>query len=193
MKPQTRQALTSSLFEAFFVVLGVILALAANEWRQNVADREQGHEALRSVVEEIRTNQGMVQESLEYHGGLLEMIGEAAQESAPPPARNFPRGFVSPARVFKTAWLAASETGALSHIPYETVLELSRVYSHQDRYETQARLAGELIYTELFRGGTDAILENYINLATLIGTFRYREAQLIDLYATALAALKPVQ
>lgn len=193
MKAQTRHALTSALFEAFFVVLGVILALAANEWRQNVADREQGREALRSVVEEIRTNQGMVQEALDYHAGRMEMIGEAREGSAAPSARDFPRGFVSPARVFKTAWLAASETGAMSHIPYETVLELSRVYSHQDRYEAQARLAGELIYTELFRGGTDAILENHVNLASLIGTFRYREMELIDLYAAALAALEPVQ
>jgi hypothetical protein len=40
MRENTRDATRQALFEVFFVVLAVVLPLAANEWRQNRADRE---------------------------------------------------------------------------------------------------------------------------------------------------------
>ena len=36
MKENLRSTLRSAFFEALFVVFGVILALAANEWRESV-------------------------------------------------------------------------------------------------------------------------------------------------------------
>jgi len=39
VREKTRDAIQKALFEAFFVVLAVALALAANEWRQERADR----------------------------------------------------------------------------------------------------------------------------------------------------------
>ena len=50
MREKTRDALQKALFEALFVVLAVALALAANEWRQGVADERQASAALASIV-----------------------------------------------------------------------------------------------------------------------------------------------
>ncbi len=64
------------------MVLAVALALAANAWLQSRAEREQARSALASVVEELKTNRSAVQESLDYHSGLLEMISRLQQESS---------------------------------------------------------------------------------------------------------------
>lgn len=42
MKTTTKQALKAALFEAAFVVLGVALAFAVNEWREDRAASETG-------------------------------------------------------------------------------------------------------------------------------------------------------
>lgn len=189
VREKTRQAITAALFEAFFVVLAVALALAANEWRQGVADRRQASSALASIVEELQSNRTAVAEALTYHSGRLELLQELQREPRAPDPRAFPRGFVAPAQLFATAWASATATGALAHMDYDTVLELSRIYARQERYEQQARSVAEIIYGELFRHGVGGVVENLANLGTLISTFAYREQQLLEYYDQTLGGL----
>lgn len=189
MREKTSDALQKALFEAFFVVLAVALALAANEWRQARADRQQARSALASIVEELKSNRAAVESSRDYHRDRLQFIARLQRESAAPGPRDFPRGFVGPAQVFQTAWDAAGETGALAHMEYATVLELSRLYARQERYEIQAAAIGEVIYGELFRNGMAGVLENFANLSALIATFSYRETQLLERYDEMLTSL----
>lgn len=189
MHDKTRDAIRKALFEAFFVVLAAALALAANEWRQQRADRQQASSALAGVVEELKSNRSAVSDSFEYHTGLIEMLRALAPGAPAPGPRQFPRGFVSPAQVFRTAWDAATETGALSHMEYSTVLALSQLYARQERYEGQAKVAGEIIYRELFHAGMSGVLDNYVNLATIINTFMFREKQLLEFYDQTLESL----
>lgn len=189
MREKTRDSIQKALFEAFFVVLAVALALAANEWRQSRAAREQAVSALASVVEELKSNRAAVQDSFDYHSQRLQVLAKLQGDSSVPSGRDFPRGFVNPAQIFKTAWDAATETGAVAHMDYAIVLELSKLYARQEGYETQSKVTGEIIYRELFRGGIGAVLENYANLAVIIRTFSYREQQLLEFYDQTLVAL----
>ena len=93
MREKTRDDIRQAIFEAFFVVLAVVLALAANEWRQGRADREQARGALASIVEELEANRQAVSESLQYHQSRLELIVRMQQSSQAPDGRDFPRGF----------------------------------------------------------------------------------------------------
>ncbi len=189
MSQPTRQMVSSALFEAFFVVLGVLLALGANEWRQTRVDRAHARNALSAITEELRANRDAVQASREYHEGRLGAIYGALGSGTPLKPADFPRGFVGPAQVFQTAWDAASETGALADLDYATLLTLSRVYESQDRYEMQARTVGQVIYTQIFHEGTDSVVAKGENLAAIIGTFLYRETQLIAHYDDVLAGV----
>lgn len=190
MQEKTRQTIRAALFEAIFVVLGVVLALAANEWRQAVADRRQAESALESIVEEIESNRVAVAGSLEYHEERLELLRQVREGGEPLHAGRFPRGFVMAAPTYQTAWASAAETGALRHMPYEAVLRVSRVYARQARYEEQTRRTGEILYEELYRGGQQAVLQNPAGLATLIGTFVFRERELLERYDEILATLR---
>jgi hypothetical protein len=189
MKNETRQAITAAVFEATLVVLGVVLAFAANEWREARAQREQGRQVLAAIVGELESNRAEVAASLEYHTGRLEMLRTEPGDGWEPAARDFPRGFIAAARVARTAWESASETGALVHLGFDVVHDLSDVYAQQQRYEVQAQAAGDIIYRELFHGGMEAILVNHSNLANLISTFVYREQQLLTVYDAALTSV----
>jgi len=182
-----RHLIGPALFEAAFVVLGVVLALAANEWRQNRADIARANTALTEIVRELAANRQAVATALEYHRGLVNKIAQVADNSTTLRLRDFSSGFIAPAQVHSTAWSSAAEIGALTNMPYESVLVLSRVYAQQENYQQQAKSVGQIIYAELYRGGTSAIIANSDNLVNVLQTFAYREQQLLESYDTLLS------
>jgi len=187
MKENTRDSMRKAFFEAFFVVFGVVLALAANEWRQNAAATRHADEALATIEAELTTNRDLVIASREYHQGQVDLLTERMKASEPVYPREFPKGFIFPARVSDTAWEVAKETGALANMDYETVLALSNVYAAQDRYMNQAEMVGALIYEVMLDGGIEAVVDNHKNLMSVIYTFVYRETGLIEEYAAVPA------
>jgi len=186
MRVRVRELVGPALFEASFVVLGVILALAANEWREAREHRRDAEDALRAIRAELAANRTTVESSRAYHAQLLSSLGGRPATEPSPTINMFTRGFVSPAQVTSTAWNVASETGVLSHIPYPTVLKLSRAYALQNRYDDQSRNIAQLIYSELYRQGPMAMAANYRNLLSLIGAFAFRERELVILYDSTL-------
>jgi hypothetical protein len=190
MTTKTKDAIKSALFEAAFVVLGVVLALAANEWRQARADQKQSELALATIAAELKANRTAMASATEYHLGLMETLGTEHEEGWVPGLRVFAKGFISPAQTSRTAWETASETGVFPKIDFTIVKGLSNVYAQQERYENQAQKVGEIIYGELFRGGAQSVADNYRNLLSIIGTFIYREKQMLDHYDEAIASLE---
>lgn len=175
----------SAAFQAFLVVLGVVLAFTANEWREARAVRAEARHALASIFDEIEANRAAVLAATAYHGEKLDMIYAA---DAPLTPAAFPRGFVAPAQVSRVAWSLAGEIGALAELPFEQVLALGEVYALQDAYAAQQATVGRLIYDEMFEKGPQGLVDNGQGLSTLLATFRYRESQLVAAYDTALAA-----
>lgn len=189
MKTQTRDALKSALFEATFVLMGVLLALLANEWRQGMADRAEVDRALDAISEELRSNRDAVADSLSYHHERLGLLrGEETEGSLT--IADFPRGFVLPARVTRIAWDSAAETGALAKMDLAMVMELSGAYAMQGTYEVQAQSIGEIIYGEIFRHGMESIIENPAHWASIVSTFVYREQEMVQHFDRTIAALE---
>jgi hypothetical protein len=186
MEFERKGAVLYALMQAGFVVLGVVLALLGNEWRNNAQDAERARIAAASIIEELRVNREAASASLEYHRDVLEKMSARTAASPPLGVRDFPKGFVFAARLNRTAWDAASDIGALSHLPYERVLDLSRMYSLQQRYEEQARSVGQLFYGEVLQNGVESIPQNAANLASIIAMFIHRETELVALYDVQL-------
>merc|ERR1711969_512009 len=93
------------LLEAAFVVLGVFLALVANDWRSERDAHDRAARARAGLIDEVRHNRGAFQESLASPSAPLDSLGARAQRGAPPPTPAlFTRGFVHPATARSTAW-----------------------------------------------------------------------------------------
>ncbi len=181
MQKRTKEAIRGALFEATFVVLGVVLALSANEWRQARADRAQSQQAIVAIIQELKANRHKVSAAADYHYGLLHELNGKAPDWRPPMSV-FAKGFIAPARTARTAWASASETGALAKTDYGTVMALSQAYALQAHYEAQVRSISDIIYGDIFRRGMQAVLANHANLASTINTLVFRERELIQAY-----------
>ncbi len=190
MRRNLRELAGPALFEAAFVVLGVILALAANEWRQSRQDRQRVTVATNAIAAEIESNRAAVAAASAYHSSILDSLRVNGSPSWRPSPAMFSRGFVSPAQLSSTAWQSAGTTGVVEHMPYQVVLRLSRAYATQARYDHQAQSIGEVLYGELYRTGVQGVTGNYRNLGNLIGAFLYRERQLLAVYDSTLAVTR---
>ena len=184
----------SILLEAFFVVLGIVLALGANEWRQAQVDERNAERALASIREEMVANRTAIFRSAEYHIEISDSLFALARRPGAGPAALpdpglFSRGFINPAPLLSTAWEAAGAVDAIRHMPYADVLILARMYERQTRYTTQSELGGGVIYNALFDRGFGGILRNHVNLGSIIGGFWYRECELLVAYDEALGKL----
>jgi hypothetical protein len=185
-----RFRLAPILIEAFFVVLGVFLALVANEWQVNAAARERAASARASIVEEIRANQEATAASHAYHERLLDSLRAYFPPDHPPPSPAlFNQGFVRPITLLTTAWEAANATDALDHMDYDEVLAFSKLYAMQRRYERSAVEAGSVIYAEIMERGVPGVAANQRNLAYIIGAFYFLEEELLGEYVRVLEAL----
>ena len=185
----------SILLEALFVVLGVALAFSANTYREQRNNERRAAAALASIIEELESNQKNVIETIDYHSTLMDTLYKFTRRHGNDPDRHpsnqlFHKGFMNPATPISQAWSAASSTGVIEYMPYDDVLLMSKIYDNQKRYETQSVLVATEIYSLMFNQGMDGMIKNYRNLSTIIGSFVYRECELIDAYAEVLPVLR---
>ncbi|MFN0025419.1 MAG: hypothetical protein ACKVS5_16125 [Parvularculaceae bacterium] len=178
----------SAAFQAILVVFGVMLAFAANEWREAAIEHRESGEALASIREELASNRAAAAASKTYHEQRLALIAERAATGEPLSLSDFPRGFISPATLSTAAWSSASETGALANTDYQEIVRLSRVYDMQAVYRDQTVTAGGIIFQRLFDQGVASIPKNAAGLEGVITSFLYRESALIEAYDKATAA-----
>ena len=174
-----------AFFEAAFVVLGVVLALLANEWRQSAHNNAEARAALSSIHEELEANRQSVKQSRDYHAQKLEAT-TGREETSTLDVRQFDKGFIFPASVSRSAWDTASETGALANMPFARVRALSQLYDQQAAYQRQVTANSNIIYRTLFENGIDGIAKNPDGLATMLRSFSYRETQLLQSYSEFL-------
>ena len=185
----------ATLLEAFFLVSGVVLAMAAGNWRENHNNKLRADIALESIMEELNANHASVTLAIGYHGHLLDTLyrymGRHIQEAESFPGMEmFSKGFINPASLLSGAWDAATATGIIEFMPYEKVLRISQVYKRQELYEAQSRSVGQLIYQRMFDEGTMGIVQNYRNLTQIIGSVAYTECGLARAYVEVLPELK---
>ncbi len=183
------------LVEAFFLVLGVLLALAATNWREDNKKKQSAEIALQSIAEELASNHQQVTEALLYHGQIMDTLYKHMRAypgpSAPVPSGDvFPKGFMNPASPLSGAWEAAIATGVIENASYEKVRMVSQVYEMQEQYDVQSQAVGQQIYGRMFEEGMSGILKNYRNLAQIVGAFFYTECGLLTEYAAVVPALR---
>lgn len=182
-----RIGLGSAIFQGALVVLGVLLGFLISEWQADQSRRAEADQALVSILEELDANREAVVAARTYHAEHIAMIDKAAADKTPLDIRSFSRGFIAPAQTSSAAWTSASETGALSHMPFSKVLALSRVYGQQAAYQQQQVTVATVVYTNLFEGGAEGIARQSAGLRAIVSTFLYREQQLEAAYTEALS------
>lgn len=179
--------LPRTLFEACLIVFSVLLALVLNRWRDDVEQERRVAQAMLALQAELAANHLLVQSARSYHEGLEQAFNTAAGADAElPDLALITRGLLAPAPVMRVAWDSALNVGLANTIPYESLLQYSRVYEQQDQYAAINQTLNQLVYEQLMRKGVDALLRDYRNFTGIIHDTAERERALDGAYRNLL-------
>jgi hypothetical protein len=184
-----RRTVLGFIGETVLIVVGVLLALSLDEWRQSRSRQAAAEEAIASIGAEIAANRELALAARDYHRQRLQLIGERMRSDEPLTSADFPDGFTNPARFLSAAWETAREAGELVAVDRDLRQRVAVAYSWQDRYAQQIASVSALIYESLFAGGRDALVGNPEGLMMLVGAFAWREEEIIGIYDQTLQAL----
>lgn len=151
-----RLPLVAMGIEVFSIVLGVLLALGVNEWREARAEDELATRALAQIRGEVERNDEVVQDRYPYHAAALDSLQSYVENLDPTlgvddvnRARlGFSRGgrFIP---LFSAAYEAARSSGALAHVDYETLSVLTSIYEMQETLMAQDDRLMELLFSPI--------------------------------------------
>lgn len=111
--------------ETFFVILGVLLALALDEWRQGRREQEVVVLALQNIREEIQANRTEARRALDYHRDLLRRLEKTPQTSVA----------LRPAMIRNNSWQAAQSSQAAARMEFSSVAAFSKMEELQEVYQ----------------------------------------------------------
>lgn len=130
-----RQRLPDLLVEALFIFFAVVLALAAEEWREGRDRRALADRALRSVVEEIRSNLEELERTTPTNEERLGRARRVLDELEAGGEVGDADIGLEVSLLSAAAWQSAQMSQAVQYLDLETVREISEVYEIQDLYE----------------------------------------------------------
>lgn len=182
--------LLKALFEAALIVLGVLLALAVNEWREGRQQSERAEVALQSIRAELRENLRSVERARANHRAMQDSLQAYAARGQMPPRRIYLGGIFNPALVHSAAWESARETDAAGNFQYDLMLTLSQVYGEQARYQALGGALVQDIMSQVRREGEVVVMrDSSASFIPLQEDFANREQRLAEAYEHALGQL----
>lgn len=178
-----RRKLPELFLEAAMIFFAVMLALAAEEWRERRDRLELADRALRSVAEELRSNLEELELTGDRNAERLEagttVLAELEADRDPGDADIG----LEVALLSKAAWQSAQMSQAVQYFDFDLMRSLSEVYEIQDLYERMQTGAVDSM-TEMMRTAEEdpvaAVRQALISLTVLTdvqGSLRevYRE------------------
>ncbi len=124
--------------EFFSIVLGVLLALGLNEWRENRSHQSQANAALLNIKNELQSNLEILTAIHENNTTTIKLMTENQDADS-----SEERKFIPGLQLRETAWETFLSTNVSNYVDYETVLILSETYSFQDVYKQGGALLTE--------------------------------------------------
>lgn len=163
------------------IVLSVLLALAANEWRQRADDEALAAQALASLRAEFENNRAQAERALSYREQLLARLDSGGTSIQ-----------LRPAFISDNAWPSAQAAGALRHLPYEIVAQAGRIHEMQSVYRDITVAGGNLLYFGNVFGG-EALPSNHRGFIPMLQDMLFFERDLIRQYDAAFVLMDSLE
>jgi len=131
-----REKLPEIAIEGLFVVFAILLALAADEWRE-VRERDQlAERALQGIETEMRANRVELLSSREPNLELLSTLQAEVEDNEAAEGLNVQFEY---ALLSSAAWQTAQVTQAIHYADYDLIQQIARLYDVQDLFVESQR------------------------------------------------------
>jgi hypothetical protein len=183
-----RRKLPELFLEAAMIFFAVMLALAAEEWREKRDRLELADRALRSVVEEMRSNLEELTSAGVRNTERLEAARIVLEELEAGRDQGDADVGLEVALLSAAAWESAQMSQAVQYLDFDVMRDLSEVYEIQALYDRMQAGAVDNM-TEMMRTAEQdpvaAVRQGMISLSVLTDL----HASLIEVYRNALEKL----
>lgn len=175
------------VFESFLIVISILMALALDEWQEELEIDELVTRSVTSFEREIQQNKARVDDVIPYHAGLLGIFKrlDASNDATTLTQYREVLSGLQPTRLLSTAWDTAVATGAFSRMDYELVAALSQIYDAQDRLNDLYSGVGSALMPAVSRG-SDIVDYSIYNAVRLMNELTAAEAELQAMYEVGL-------
>ena len=169
------------LLEFAMIILGALLALALDDWRDQQERDARDHAVLIQLEAELAANEQRLVEESRYHHDMREPIREARERMMNEGAFALPEGWQGgqPILLTRTAFDVAVMNGVLARMPPDTALSLAHVYEVAERGTVKRNNVNLAMLQSSFTDGVlylrlqeQAILTEINNADTLLPLLR---------------------
>lgn len=178
-----RIRIAAALTEVISIVFAVVVALAADEWRENRQLQQQADAARAAVVRELRANRDELAATEESIEAAFAGLERAAAEIDSGQARSALRVDLSLPDLSSGAWEGARLVAASGRFDVDWLVRVAQLYETQKLYD--------VFRIELLRSMGELSLPNspelVPRLAGQVGVLRQLHGELADRYDTVLA------
>jgi hypothetical protein len=130
-----RKRLPDLVVEAGMIFLAVVLALAAEEWRENRDRQALADRALYSVVEEVRSNLDELERTAPSNIARLEAARAVLEEMEAGDESGDVDIGLEVSLLSTAAWQSAQMSQAVHYFDLDAMRQLSEVYEIQEMYD----------------------------------------------------------
>ena len=125
------ESFKSAMREIFAIVVGVLLALAVNEWNENRIQTARANEAISNIIQEIESNLNLLQIVNKNNLSVVALV-ESEKSENNEETQNLK--FIPGLQIQDTAWQTLLSTGVSEFIEFSTLYDVSSIYSLQAIY-----------------------------------------------------------
>ena len=116
------------LLEFLSVVIGVLIALAVDEWNEDRQNQNKADLALDNIRLELKDNLDILEYLHPNNLAVMSVVFDSVQADT---QQNFLPGI----QLQETAWQTLMSTGVAAYIPYEELFQVSQIYTIQEIYK----------------------------------------------------------
>ena len=171
--------------EVFSIVLGVLLALAFNEWAEDREHQRLAKSALLNISKEISSN---FETLTLIHANNVQTVNAITTQSESDADQS--RSIIPGIQLQETAWEAFLATGMSGYVNYDTILSLSEMYAIQRVYkQTAMQMSESAMNATAYATALGTTVDERHFQDQFIGYFQLLtqiEAQLLSSYREAL-------
>ncbi len=171
--------------EVFSIVLGVLLALAFNEWAEDREHQRLAKSALLNISKEISSN---FETLTLIHANNVQTVNAITAQSESDADES--RSIIPGIQLQETAWEAFLATGMSGYVNYDTILSLSKMYAIQRVYkQTAMHMSESAMNATAYATALGTTVDERHFREQFIGYFQLLtqiEAQLLSSYREAL-------
>jgi len=142
--------------EIFIVIIGVLVALAADDWQENKERDQRDAQVMNMVLAELKNNLQHIKAVGDYHQTMYAGINKSIDKLTEENVFELPEGWQDTQEIttINAAFQLALLSGTLSRIDAELAVSLSRLYDDLNGFdERRSQLALSTLQTS-FRDGT---------------------------------------